>query len=99
MENSIFYRHERNLTASALFGAGVLLLIQGGLILYFGSAGLNWIERLSCLSGIIYVALGLAAQRFRLLAALLGVAFYTAFLAFECFLDVNVGVNLLMANI
>jgi hypothetical protein len=99
MKTPISLRLDKNMTMSALFGAGTLLLFQGGILLFVDSAEMSWLKKLLCFSGVIYFALGLAARRFPLPSALFGIVLYAAFLVFECFLDVNFGVNLLMGGL
>ena len=75
-------RKDKNVTASALFGVAVIQLIIAG-IDWFLHGGqferFGWIDWLFPLSGVIYIALGIAARRIRLLAAIIGGVLYAAF--------------------
>ena len=77
-----FIRKDRNVTASALFGVAAIQLIIAGLDWFlhgFQFDRFGWIDWLLPLSGVIYIALGIAARRIRLLAAIIGGVLYAAF--------------------
>ena len=68
-------RKDKNLTASALFGVAAIQLFIAGIewFLYgLQFSRFGWIDWLFPLSGVIYIALGIAARRIRLLAAIIG---------------------------
>lgn len=90
---------DKNVTVSALFGVAVLLFFWGGINWFISGVEPNRLGVMLCLSGFVYVALGILAYRTRLLAALLGALLYAAFLTFECIFDINHGVNLLMTGL
>ncbi len=99
MKLPINIRKDKNVTASALFGVATLLVFWGAIYWFINSAWLNRLETLLCLSGFIYIVLGIVARWGRLSAALIGCALYTAFLVFECLLGLNHGVNLVMEGL
>ena len=75
-------RTDKNVTASALFGvAAIQIFITGVLwLLHAGQiGGFGWLDWLFTFSGAIYIALGIAARRIRLLAAIIGSVLYAAF--------------------
>ena len=75
-------RKDKNVTASALFGVAVIQLFIAGIdwLLHGGRFDrFGWIDWLFPLSGVIYIALGIAARRIRLLAAIIGGMLYAAF--------------------
>ena len=75
-------RKDKNLTASALFGVAAIQLFIAGIewFLYgLQFSRFGWIDWLFPLSGVIYIALGIAARRIRLLAAIIGGVLYAAF--------------------
>ena len=88
-------RKDKNITASALFGVAVIQLLVGffGYFLYGGQMGL--FDRIISFSGLIYIALGIAARWIRLPAALIGAILYTAFLIFQA----SRSVDLLMTGL
>jgi hypothetical protein len=76
-------RKDKNVTASALFGVAAIQLIIAGIDWFlhgFQRDRFGWIDWLFPLSGVIYIALGIAARRIRLLAAIIGGVLYAAFL-------------------
>lgn len=76
-------RKDKNVTASALFGVAAIQILIGaiGYFLYSGEMGL--LDRIISFSGLIFIALGIAARWIRLPAALIGAALYAAFLLFQ----------------
>lgn len=77
-----FIRKDKNVTASALFGVAAIQLIIAGIDWFlhgFQFDRFGWIDWLFPLSGVIYIALGIAARRIRLLAAIIGGMLYAAF--------------------
>ena len=75
-------RTDKNPTASALFGIAVVQIALAGLDwLNHGAqlSGFGWIDWLVVFTGPIYIGLGIAARRFRLLAAIIGIVLYVAF--------------------
>ena len=77
-----FIRKDKNVTASALFGVAAIQLIIAGIDWFlhgFQFDRFGWIDWLFPLSGVIYIALGIAARRIRLLAAIIGGVLYAAF--------------------
>jgi hypothetical protein len=99
MKIPIGIRNDKNVTASALFDIAALLIFWGAINWFINSAELNWFGTLLCFSGIIYIALGIVARWVRLPAALFGVALYTAFLVFECFLSPDNSEDLVMISL
>jgi hypothetical protein len=88
-------RKDKNVTASALFGVAALQILVGGVgyFLYSGQMGL--LDRIISFSGVLYIALSMAARWVRLPAALTGVVLYAAFLAFQA----SRSMDLLMAGL
>lgn len=77
-----FIRKDKNVTASALFGVAAIQLFIAGIDWFlhgFQFDRFGWIDWLFPLSGVIYIALGIAARRIRLLAAIIGGVLYVAF--------------------
>jgi hypothetical protein len=81
--NTVNATADRNVTASALFGVAALQILVGAIGWFIYSAQLGWIDLIVSFSGPIYIALGIAAQRRRLSAALIGAALYAAFLGIQ----------------
>ena len=76
-----FIRKDKNFTASALFGVAAIQLIIAGidwLLHGFQFDRFGWIDWIFPLSGVIYIALGIAARRIRLVSAILGCMLYAA---------------------
>jgi len=99
MKIPISIRKDKNMSASALFGVATLLIFWGAISWFIYSAELNWLGMLLCLSGFIYIVLGIVARWVRLPAALFGTTLYVAFLVFECYLGVNHGKDLVMTGL
>ncbi len=77
-----FIRKDKNVTASALFSVAAIQLMVAGmdwLLHGFQVDRFGWFDWLFPLSGAIYLALGIAALRIRLLAAIIGGVLYAAF--------------------
>jgi hypothetical protein len=76
-------RKDRIPTASALFGAAAIQTLFGLLALLFfsGSVRFDWLDRVSIFGGLVFIPLGIIAHWFPRSAALIGVGFYTTFLA------------------
>ena len=75
-------RTEKNVTASALFGVAAIQIFMAGMNWFLHGGQFDrfgWIDWLFPFSGVIYIALGIAARRIRLLAAIIGVVLYAAF--------------------
>ena len=75
-------RKDKNVTASALFGVAAIQIFIAAIDWFlhgFQSDRFGWIDWIFPLSGVIYIALGIAARRIRLLAAIIGGVLYAAF--------------------
>lgn len=82
-------RKDKNPTASALLGVAAIQILVGflGWSVYRDSFG--WLDWIVMFSGAIYIALAVVARWLRLAVALIGAAFYAAFLAFQAFRSID----------
>ena len=71
-------RKDKNITASALFGVAAIQVFIAGISWLLSGRQCDW---LFMFSAVIYIALGIAARRIRLPAAIIGSVFYAAFFA------------------
>ena len=75
---------DKNVTASALLGVAAIQNLLSGIDWYLHGGEFErfeWFDWLITLSGVVYIALGIAARWIRLPAAILGSVFYAAFFA------------------
>ena len=83
---------DRNVTASALFGAAAIQILAG--LFTWGLYGellrrFQWPDQLFVLSGGFYVLLGFAARWMRRSAAMVGAALYAILLAHQAFRSID----------
>ena len=81
MSLSCDIRRSWNWAAWALFSAAAVQSFLGLVGWAMNSYSFGWLDWVFSLSGVFYFGLGFAARRFPLIATLLGVGLYAAFLA------------------
>jgi len=76
-------RSDKNVTATALFGVAAIQILVGAMGWFLYSPQFEFLDWVITFSGLVYVALAIAARWVRLPAALIGAILYAAFLAFQ----------------
>ena len=76
-------RHDKNPTASALFGVATILIFVGVLGWYMYGPVFGWFDWIVTTSGAIYLVLAIAARWARLAVALIGAALYGLYIVYQ----------------
>jgi hypothetical protein len=76
-------QHDKNPTASALFGVAAIQILVGLLGWFMYSPHFGWLDWIVTISGAIYIALAIAARWTRLSAAIVAAALYAVYLGYQ----------------
>ena len=82
-------QHDKNPTASALFGVAAIQILVGLLGWFMYSPQFGWLDWIVTISGAIYLGLAFAARWTRLFAAIVGAAFYGVYLGYQASQNVD----------
>jgi hypothetical protein len=73
----------KNPTVSALFGVAAIQILVGTLGWFMYSPQFGWLDWIVTLSGVLYLGLAVAARWVRLVAALIAIGLFGAYLGYQ----------------